>query len=409
MTSTRAPELPSIGFDADPRPPRRPILPIALTTCALLLAASVFGRGDRLAQNAADVSADTSPTTTIALSLATWNKSAVTIDRPMAETLHATGSGGFAMLSGIGADAWLSPDGVTWAYRPLESAGRGFISEDDLLGVFRDTTIWWLEGERHSDASTELPVLVRRGQMSERPGVSLFGGRLLVESPDGELYAETSEGTFQVVVPQGVWSRDPQDPWEAATAPRRPNSCRPPRSGSIDQVPIVEFEGGLLAFVSGGEGRPHGIWPLCIPWVWTSPDGIEWERATEDSPFADSTYVYDVASDGTSLMAVGGAGADRPALWHSFDGLRWSRRPIMGIPGFSRYEPTQIDAGPAGWVIIGEDSSGAGSSGWVSIDGRCWEPMPSDVQPRGAAVGTDVISVVAADGTVWAVEPGQTC
>jgi hypothetical protein len=372
----------------------------------MLLAAFVFGRGDRLAENAGELETPAAPTSTAVLSLATWTETAGAIDRPMAETLIATDSG-FAMLSGIGADAWLSDDGTTWTRRPLGSAARGLVSEGSELGVFRDTTVWWLEGARRTEASTDLPALVRRGQMSERPGVTLFGGRLLVESPEGELYAELADGTFEMVIPVGTWSTDPQDPWEAATSPRRPNSCRPPRSGSIDQVPFVEFEGALLAFVAGGNGRPHGIWPLCIPTVWQSADGVEWEQATPESPFAASTYLYDIAAHDAMLMAVGGAGADRPALWMSSDGLRWTRRPVLGITGFARYEPTQIDAGPAGWVIIG--TNGAETAGWVSQDGTCWEPMPSSLQPRGAASGEDVIVVVDAAGTVWAVEPGQTC
>jgi len=81
----------------------------------------------------------------------------------------------------------------------------------------------------------------------------------------------------------------------------------------------------------------------------------------------------------------------------------------LDIERFAAFQPTQIEAGPAGWVILGEQPNGPETAGWISVDGQCWEPIPDEIDAHGAAVGDLEIVITSRDGSVWAGEPRGDC
>ena len=395
-----------------PRPGRFwPLILAVISSIALFVGSSTLS-GDRLAENESREpvpveEARTGPAQT------EWRRAPTEIAGLQPETLIAT-EYGFAVVSGPndGAPAiWTSPTGATWEKTEMDAAPRGLATDGRDLLAYNWSSLWRLPFDgstNHQPVRSELPTLARLGNLSHRPGIVSFRGTLLVQSPEGEVLAGTDEGSFTVVVPRGEWSLEADDPWRAATAPRRRDGCDPPQAGSLDYVPMIEAEGTLHAFVVGGDGRGHGVWPLCEPAVWTSTDGTTWTRAAS-APFAPGEYVYDVAHRDGLFVAVGGIGADRPAMWTSENALTWTRVATVSIPDFQAFEPTQVAAGGSGWVVLGSKPNSPDASGWISLDGQCWQQLPLEIEARRAAVSDARMVVTARDGTVWHAEPAARC
>jgi len=90
---------------------------------------------------------------------------------------------------------------------------------------------------------------------------------------------------------------------------------------------------------------------------WTTSDGLTWERHEEDS---DRAAVYDMAWNGTELLAVGqgscpggvGLGPQCPGeanqAWHSSDGRTW--QPALADPCCAGL--SSVAATPSGWVAV---------------------------------------------------------
>ncbi len=424
MTSTRnrSSREPTVG--SSPVPSRHsprlwPAIGAVITAVVLFFAIGGLS-GDRLAENLPpDTEGRAGPTPTSAPLLpaapqSTWQLAQYPLEDLIPDSL-IWGDHGFTAISrpGEGPAALLwSRYGLRWSAAQLDFTPRGVTPAGDELVAYRDAMAWSFtaqDGHWVDPQPIELPVLVRRGYLSRLPGLTFFGGYLLLQSPEGELYARSAEGSAEVVVPVGVWSRELRDPWEAATSPLGPDVCRPPRAGSPDYVPFVESPPGLLALVSGGGERPHGVWPVCEPAIWTTSDGLVWERRTESSPFQPGAYVYDAAARNGRLIAVGGIGAERPAMWESADGLEWRRRVTLDIANFASYQPTQIASGPAGWIILGTKPNAPQTSAWISLDGECWERVPDEIEAHGVAVGDLYIVVAGHDGSVWAAQPRGSC
>jgi len=419
MTFTKhpPPEVPTVGGDESSPPSSRRAWPIAGAVIAAVVLAVVAGgvEGDRLAENA-ERRPNQAPVATAGdpPPASQWNLVVEDIESLLPETIIRTADG-FAVIAGPGGGGpaiWTTTNGIDWSRTDLDFAPHGLAFDGSHLLAYRDATLWsfakrdtrWIV-----EQETELPVLVRLGYLSHRPSVTPFRQTVLMQTPEGELYAQAENGDFDIVVPLGVWSREEQTAWDVATAPRVPDHCRPPRAGSVDYVPIIEVGGNLLALVSGGDGRPHGIWPLCEPSPWASEDGREWSRQTPSTPFVSGAYIYDVAATDAGVIAVGGVGAAWPAMWVLDDGSTWVRRATLDIDGFSNYQPTQIEAGPAGWIITGQKANSPDVAAWISVDGRCWERVPDVIAAHGIAVGDEEIVITSRDGSVWVAQPTRGC
>lgn len=220
-----------------------------------------------------------------------------------------------------------------------------------------------------------------------------------VFGPGTAIYAVTASESLFVAV--GAAS-------EGAPAPPCGPGCGPPRSGSAA--------------------------------VWTSQNGVEWERVPhEESIFGgpggqamwgvtawEGGFIA-VGVDGTS-SALGSSEDWTPqeaAVWTSPDGVSWSRVPHdeTAFAGPGRQEMFDVAASGTGLVAIGFDEEGPmnGSSEdqaiWVSEDGIAWSQVfgfgvgwMNDIEsaPSGF-VGVGELSGSAAwtsaDGLTWSLSP----
>jgi hypothetical protein len=144
--------------------------------------------------------------------------------------------------------------------------------------------------------------------------------------------------------------------------------------------------------------------------VWTSADGITWDRlAHDEAVFGGNGYqtmAWITAWSG-GLAAVGTSGTDA-AVWVSADGVSWERIPdneeTLGGPG------TQIMTSAAAWdeglIAVGTEMSDitAHAAVWTSRDGVSWTRVPHDTATFGGSgdpVG--MTSVAAQDDRLIAV------
>lgn len=208
-------------------------------------------------------------------------------------------------------------------------------------------------------------------------------------------------------------------------------------AGDVDHEYLIHtvIEGGP-GLIAAGRVRPAGgIYWYDLPAaddqaaVWTSDDGISWDRISADGSGLDGPggySIHDLTTGGPGYVAVGAAvedGSTGPAIWVSEDALVWTRVYSAGfIPGD---ELTAVAASDDGIVAVGGSWA---PDIWFSPDGWDWqrvETPPSaylndvayadwgfvavgrdyeEVQDdSGAVIGTNERPIVAIspDGVTW--------
>lgn len=177
---------------------------------------------------------------------------------------------------------------------------------------------------------------------------------------------------------------------------------------------VAEGGLGLVALGSKGLGRFE---------VWTSPDGMNWSEVPQDAQSEQAADVADIVAGGPGLVAVGSVGVPAaggvddgvPAIWTSSDGLQWERVPnepsVLGDSGgiFA------VAAGNGILVAVGESWFGATDDDllnvvWTSTDGRDWSRAAVGGQRRFDVAFFGGVFVTASgwsvDGSTWtAYEP----
>jgi hypothetical protein len=297
---------------------------------------------------------------------------------------------GFAVLSGMTIDGvllWSSSDGLSWDYRPLQgspsqlaaignrlvaygaNAGRILTPEGDI----------WVESE-----AIVFPDEVRSDQGSGRPSLIAGENGLIVMSILGDVWWSADGSEFDLVVADPEWG-----PGQTVEVPYD-SACRPPTTTSPDVPPVVATESGFTALVSSNLAEPFGVWPVCEPESRFSRDGRSWKGTGE--VLGDGAYVYNMAWRDGRFTAVGGRGIGRPVAWTSGDGQAWE--PIDTFGPVSGVDLYTVQAGPAGWVILGRESEGSNAVGWTSSDGLCWSVLPQEIDGAEAAVSQDHIMIV---------------
>lgn len=130
---------------------------------------------------------------------------------------------------------------------------------------------------------------------------------------------------------------------------------------------VVGFAGRVVAV--GGERR------LGAAAVWTSEEGVAWQRiAHDENRFGgrESQEMRAVAAKGEVAVAVGRDGR-HTAMWASQDGREWQRLPgerdVMG-------SVEAVVAGGPGMVAVGLNSALGVASAWASEDGAVWMRVP---------------------------------
>jgi len=144
---------------------------------------------------------------------------------------------------------------------------------------------------------------------------------------------------------------------------------------------------GGPGLVAVGQAGPGGDAIHKRAAVWTSLDGITWDRVPHDEAvfggaiFGGAT-MFSVTAGGPGLVAVGEDGDAGAAVWTSPDGINWSRVHDEAVFGESVLEGVMrsVTVGGPGLVAVGGDRSGQGATSnavvWTSVDGITWARVP---------------------------------
>lgn len=288
----------------------------------------------------------------------------------------------FAVLSGItdrGVSIWWSVDARRWRSQPLSGSPTQLASGSGRVAAYRvrSGVVMALVGERWVvESKIEFPAEARSRRASGRPSIVLTADGLLEMSLFGDVWWSPEGVEFTRVIEDPAWGQGVETRFQSA--------CRPPSRSSPDVPPFVVTDETLLALGPSNTDEPFGIWPVCEPVVWSSSDRLTWSMETT-SLSEEGAYVYDLAWKDGVLVAVGGHAIGEPAVWTSEDGVEWIEI-TPEIPG--AVDLYRVEAGAAGWVILGRDSLESRPVGWTSIDAICWEPLPGSVG-GGEAVVTE--------------------
>ena len=200
---------------------------------------------------------------------------------------------------------------------------------------------------------------------------------------------------------------------------------------------------GLVAVGSEVSIGADGDWDAV---VWTSPDGVTWDRVPDDEAvFSGDGYqtMFSVTAAGPGLVAVGAdarVGDRNTAVWASVDGTVWSRVVPYGeadfgvviVGGEMVVGETNVTVGGPGLVAVGsagtlEERDPQGNqtvtfSGvaavWTSVDGITWSRVPHEggmafqAMKSVTVAGVELIAVGLAgshsgwDAAVWTSPDG---
>lgn len=294
----------------------------------------------------------------------------------------------FAVLSSVtdeGVSILWSDGTGDWDGQLLEGSPNQLASGGDRLVAYRVTAGASLvaeEGGWMVTSEIEFPEETRARRASGRSGVVYSDHGLLELSLFGNVWLSSLPGEFTRVVEDPEWGPGVERPFRS--------SCRPPSRSSPDVPPLAIADETTFVLVSSNPDEPFGIWPVCEPDTWKSDDGMAW--SVETTSLSDGgTYVYDMAWRDDMMLAVGGRGSDEPVVWASSDGVEWTDI----TPTANRSVVVdRVEAGGAGWVILGRDSLRSEPVGWTSRDGSCWERLVSPVGGSEAVVTDDEILIV---------------
>ena len=136
--------------------------------------------------------------------------------------------------------------------------------------------------------------------------------------------------------------------------------------------------------------------------VWTSTDGLVWQRVAHDEAVfggADRQSMESVTIGGPGLVAVGvDSGLYASAVWTSTDGLVWQRVPHDGAvfgDGDNKQWMRSVTVGGPGLVAVGWDDGRQAAAVWTSVDGITWQRVPHDETVFGGDFLQDMSSVAA--------------
>jgi hypothetical protein len=279
----------------------------------------------------------------------TWtllpNNEAPPLGGPGAQSIESITTGGPGLVAvgatldapdvgGLSATVWTSEDGINWSKIPYSEAAFGSIINDprpkpgNSRTSMRDVTeggpgLVAVGEDTHAAAVWTSPDGITWSRVPHDPEV--FGGSSMRRVAAGE--------SGLIAIGGKVWTSPDGFNWSVVHDDR-----------DLDAVAVTES--GFVGV--GGDGNT----------VWTSPDGVTWNRVPQNDSFfgggADKQVMYDVATVGDQVMAVG------TSVWTSPDGLTWSRiYQDPALPGQLRGGMHAVAAGPSNLVAVGRDGARA--------------------------------------------------
>lgn len=151
----------------------------------------------------------------------------------------------------------------------------------------------------------------------------------------------------------------------------------------------------ILPAASGYVGRQRST-------TWTSPDGITWTQAADDTPYTDALFANrarEVGSDGSLLLRMRGS-----TLEESSDGLTWTS--VSPQPFTTNTAPKAITYAGGQWVAVGR-------YGFIhtSPDGANWTvrgPVGGSQQDLNDVAYNGQFYIAVGDrGSIWYSQSGQ--
>ncbi len=182
----------------------------------------------------------------------------------------------------------------------------------------------------------------------------------------------------------------------------------------VDGVYLLDLIGTDEGFLAVGY-RSNFPSTLDEAVVWRSSDGTAWHAVPDQPSLVGGGHMAEVAEEKGRYVAVGVDDAHGAlAAWTSNDGQQWTdaQAPVGG-PGSSIAD---ITAFGGGFIAVGQDIQQTGEVGavWRSSDGTSWQRVRADFGP-GALTGltqlSDQLVAVGGDGeraTAWASDDGQS-
>lgn len=298
------------------------------------------------------------------------------LDAHAMTTVTAGGPGvvavGWVLDNPWDADAavWTSPDGITWSRVAHDETLFGGTSYQAMWTVTAGGPGLVAMGEDRSRDSDSGDVAVwtsADGNTWARVPYdeAVFGG------PGGQEVRSVTSGASGLVAVGGETFEG--DAGSAAVWTSRDGVA-------WDRVPHDEAifggsgEQAMQSVTAGGPGYVAVGWDGAVAAVWTSPDGRSWSRVRHDEGvFASGTGMQSVTSTGRALVAVGwhSDGPGGSAVWTSPDGITWSRVPLDEAV-FGEAAISGVAHGGPGLVAVG----GAGSDD--GDEAAVWIAVPED-------------------------------
>jgi N-acetylneuraminic acid mutarotase len=252
---------------------------------------------------------------------------------------------------------------VTWSNRDGHAAvvfkGKLWVLGGWGTGPLND--VWSSEdGVRWTSVVAEAPWAARKS-----PAAVVFQDRVWLLG--GSLGQETVND---------VWSSTDGAAWKRETAsaawPKRHNHA------------AVAFDGRL--WILGGWG---GTAQKDLNDVWSSRDGLTWTRVVAEAPWSPRNG-HTALVHGGRLWLMGGWGRREDGIegnlndvWSSKDGVRWDRATARA-PWAPRNHHTAVDWDGRLWVLGGWGTAGARDGNlndvWSSEDGATWRPATGQAQ-----------------------------
>jgi hypothetical protein len=266
--------------------------------------------------------------------------------------------GGVERDGGFDAAIWTSPDGLTWSRVPHDESMLGDAGMQDVtvggpglvaVGVVESSAAVWtsVDGTKWTRVPHDLAVFGDDGDLS-MSAVTAGGPGLVAVGMDGS--GGTADAAIWTSVDGIVWERVPHDEDLFGGSGNQ-------GAGSVAVV-------GTRVVAVGVE-RSSDIHPA----VWTSEDGIAWQRVPNDQEALAEGQMVKVTVGGPGLVSVGWIGwaatqNSDAAVWSSVDGVIWDRVPHDEAL-FGGVEMWGVAAGGSGLVAVGSD--GPDAAVWTPV------------------------------------------